>query len=303
MIYLKLTLACLFWGGTFVAGKQLHHLGVEPGVAGLLRFALASILFLGVAISVRSSQRVMPTLREWPLLMILGMTGVAGYTWLFLTGLQHIPASRATMIIALNPVAIATASSIFFREKLGGLRICGFVIAVTGSFIAIIGHTPEAAGATFGVGELCILGCVCCWTIYSLVGKRVMRQLSPLMANTWAAVIGSLILLPVVLFTEDLSTCLDFGVTAWACIGYFALFATVLGFLWFFEGVQKVGAARSGLFINLVPVFGIALSILVLGERPSVWLFVGAGLVVPGLLLGAWPGTAFKESNIMNCEE
>ena len=303
MIYLKLTLACLFWGGTFVAGKQLHHLGIQPGTAGLLRFVLSSVLFLGIAISMRSRQRVMPTLREWPLLVILGMSGVAGYTWLFLTGLQHIPASRAPMIIALNPVAIATASSIFFGEKLGSRRICGFLIAITGSLTAIIGHTPEAAGASFGVGELCILGCVCCWTIYSLVGKRVMRQLSPLVANTWAVVVGSLILLPVAMFTEDLSACLEFGVTVWVCIGYFALFGTVLAFFWFFQGVQKVGATRSGLFINLVPVFGIALSILVLGERPSVWLFVGVGLVVPGLLLGAWPTTVSKESNQMKSEE
>ena len=287
LIYIKLILACLFWVGTFVAGKELSNLDVSPGVAGLLRFALAAIIFFSIAITLRSKQRIIPKKGEWPLLLILGMSGIAGYMWLFLKGLQYIPASRATMIIALNPVAIGTTSALFFKEELGMRRIFGFLIAIIGSLTAIIGHNPDALGTGFGIGELCILGCVLCWTTYSLVGKLVMKQLSPLVSNTWAAVIGSIILLIVVLCTEDLGTIRDFGFNAWGSIGYFVIFGTVLAFFWYFEGVKEIGAARSGLFINLVPVSGIGLSILILGERPSIWLFVGACLVIPGLLMGA----------------
>ncbi|MCK4998589.1 MAG: DMT family transporter, partial [Anaerohalosphaera sp.] len=117
MIYMKLLLAAALWGGSFVAGKIITgELGAYS--AAFIRFAMASVVLVGLTIS---KEGRLPRLKGWPIIgmTVLGMTGVFSYNVCFFKGLQTIEASRASIIIANNPVFIALLSCVFFREQLG----------------------------------------------------------------------------------------------------------------------------------------------------------------------------------------
>jgi drug/metabolite transporter (DMT)-like permease len=136
-----------------------------------------------------------------------------------------------------------------------------------------------------GLGELCILGCVLCWAAYSLIGKAVMRRLSPLVSVSYSSAIGAFAL-AVPAATEGLAK--DVGrasLADWGSIAYLAVFGTVLGFVWFYEGVRLIGATRAGLFINFVSISAVILATAILGG-PITWsLAIGAALVLLGIYL------------------
>ena len=282
--YVKLSLTSMFWGGAFVAGRHVAQ-NMGPFTIAFLRFAIASVLLL--ALTWRQEGRL-PRLDRAHLLavVLLGATGIYAYNAMFFRGLRLIEASRASLIIATTPAFIALASAVFFGERLSLVRISGIILSVAGALVVISqGQLATAAAGGLGSGEFLILTCVLSWVAYSLIGKVVMRTLSPLVAVSYSVVAGSVALLISACFEglgENLSQA---GYLDWLAIIYMAVFATVIGFVWFYEGVKHVGTTRAGLFINFVPVFAVSLSCLVLREPVTTSLGVGGALVLAGVCL------------------
>jgi len=284
LTYLKLFLVAFFWGGTFVAGRWLAG-SVHPYSAAFFRFAIASSFLL---LLTWRREGGLPRLNPRQLLAVtaLGATGIFAYNLCFFNGLQLITAGRAALIIALNPVAIALGSSLVFRETLPKGRLAGILLAVCGAVLVISRGRPALLlEGGIGRGELLILGCVLSWTLYSLIGKSAMRGLTPLAAVCWSAIAGTLLLLVPALLHGSFAEALQFSAGAWLSIAYLGLFGTVVGFFWYFQGIQSIGPARAAVFINFVPVNGVLLATLLLGE-PVTWsLVTGGGLVVTGAWL------------------
>jgi drug/metabolite transporter (DMT)-like permease len=283
-VYLKLVLTALFWGGTFIAGRYVAQ-DLPSFTTAFLRFALAAAVLVALT---RLTEGRLPRPGRGQLLpiVLLGLTGVFAYNALFFTGLRRIEAGRAALIVASCPAFIAVASAVFLHERPHAAQMLGIPLSMLGAAVVISrGHLCRVAAGGVGLGELCILGCVLCWAAYSLIGKVVMGRLSPLVCVCYSSLVGALALaLPAA--CEGLPGHVRRASWAnWACIAYLAVFGTVLGFVWFYEGVKRIGATRAGLFINFVPVSAVVLGFLILRE-PMTWsLAVGAVLVLGGVYL------------------
>ena len=283
-IYLKLLLMALFWGGTFIAGRLLVG-EVQPFSAAFLRFAIASIVLL--IITLRTHKKLPPIQRgQWFPLLLLGLSGVFAYNVFFFRGLQLIEAGRAAVIIANNPIVIAIFAAILFGEKLNLLKIMGIVLSVCGAIVVITqGHPATILHSGVGKGELYIFGCVVSWVTYSLVGRAAMRSLSPLIAVTYSALIGALLLFPAACLEGMLGQITDYSLNAWLSLFYLGLCGTVLGFVWYYQGIQRIGSTRAGQFINFVPISAILLSAWLLDEPLTASLLSGVFLVSSGVYL------------------
>ena len=282
--YLKLLLTALFWGGTFIAGRLIAD-RVGPFSAAFLRFAVASSLL--IMLTVRLEGRLPGLNRaQFTALFFLGMTGVFAYNALFFKGLQLIGAGRASLIIANNPVFITLFAALIFKEKLSCLKAAGILLSVTGALIVISKGDPGALlRGGVGWGEILIFGCVASWVAYSLIGKAVMKNLTPLVSVSYSALIGTAALFIPALIEGMASAVADYGLREWACIFYLGVFGTVLGFVWYYEGIKALGPTRAGQFINFVPVCAILLAFLILGEPLTLSLLVGAGFIISGVSL------------------
>jgi drug/metabolite transporter (DMT)-like permease len=290
--YLKLLAVAFFWGGTFVAGRSLAG-DAHPVSAAFFRFAIASICLL---LAVCKVEGRLPKLnvRQGLAVAALGLTGVFAYNLFFFNGLALIGAGRAALIIALNPVAITLCSALIYRERLPLSRIVGIPLSVVGALVVITrGHPLMILSGGVGRGELLISGCVLSWTLYSIIGKTAMRGLSPLAAVCWSSIVGTFLLLIPALFYGSFAEALHFSWPVWLSIGYLGLFGTVIGFLWYFEGIQTIGPSRAAVFINFVPVSGVLLATLLLGEPLDISLLGGGFLVVLGAYLANSPKPFF----------
>ncbi len=284
LIYVKLFLTAVFWGGTFVAGRAIAG-RIDPFSAAFLRFALASVFLLLAAWKVEG-QLPKPSKQQVMIVLLLGITGVFAYNALFFTGLQHIDAGRAAVIIANNPIGIALLSLFFFKERLSMIQIVGIILSVMGALTAITrGNLFANLTGYIGMGELFIFGCVASWVAFSLIGKKITAELSPLVSIAYASSVGTLLLLwPA--FSEGLLHKIGaYSTMDWLNIIYLGILGTVFGFVWYYEGIKKIGPTRASIFINFVPISAIVIAFFILSESLTPSLFVGTLLVVTGVYL------------------
>jgi drug/metabolite transporter (DMT)-like permease len=283
LIYLKLLLTAIFWGGTFVAGRSLAQ-NVGPFSAAFFRFAIASVFLVFLTWKIEGKLSALKKSQILPVLF-LGMTGVFCYNLFFFKGLKLIEAGRAAIIIANNPIFIAIFSAVFFKEKLNAVKTAGIMISVSGAIVAISrGNLAELLQGNIGWGEFYIFLCVASWVVFSLLGKAVMSGLSPLASVTYSSLTGTIMLF-IPAFREGLTNCIHYSMSDWWNIFYLGFFGTVLGFVWFYEGINQIGPTKAGLFINFVPISAILSAYLILDEPLTISLLIGTLLVTAGVYL------------------
>lgn len=219
-------------------------------------------------------------------ILALGFTGIFSYNLFFFSGLSHIQANRASLIIACNPIFISLCSVVFFRDRINGLKIAGLCLSVTGALIVISkGNLFKIFESGIGKGELLIFGCVISWVIYSILGKKAMNDLSPIVSVCYSSVAGTVLLFFPAMNKGVFTHLLTYSPLDWAGLFYLGFFGTVLGFLWYYEGIKKIGPMKAGIFINFVPVSAIILSFFILNEPLTLSLTAGAVLVIAGVYL------------------
>lgn len=279
------SLAMVFWGGTFIAGRALAPT-MQPESVAFYRFLLASALLI-VWIVYRYGRLPMLSWRQGVGVLLLGLTGVFAYNLFFFAGLQTVEAGRAALIIAINPVVIALASALFFSETLGARRLVGIGLSVAGASLVISrGDYVAVLGRGLGAGELYLLGCVLSWAAYTLIGRRLLHGLSPLITVTYASLAGTL-LLGIAVLQQGVAVAGEMPAGPQALIGifYLALFGTVLAFVWYYRAVKELGPVAAGQFINLVPVAAVVLGVFLLGEALTPPVIAGGLMVLSGLWL------------------
>ncbi|MGD9971855.1 MAG: DMT family transporter [Desulfatirhabdiaceae bacterium] len=282
--HIKLLLTAIFWGGTFIAGRIVAQ-NVPPFSAAFLRFLIATVILL--AVTWRMEPRFPRlTARQACVIVLLGMTGVFFYNFFFFLGLKNIDAGRASLIIALNPVMICAGAAIFFRENITPLKILGIIVSVSGALVVISrGNLLHIFQGGIGMGELYIFGCVLSWVSFSLIGKLILGALSPLVSITYSSLAGMLALLIPASMEGMWGQLAGYRVIDWTGLLYLGFCGTVLGFVWYYEGIQKIGSTRAGLYINFVPVSAVIMAWLMLNEPVTLSLLVGAGMVSTGVYM------------------
>lgn len=286
--YFSLVLTMLFWGGTFIAGRSLAG-SVPPATAAFIRFAIASGALL-VLWRLIDGRLMLPPRRLLLPLFFLGLTGVFSYNMFFFTGLKHIEAGRAALIIALNPLAITLFATLLFKEPFSLRQLSGVITSLVGAlFVISNGHPEIILSGGFGRGELTILGCVASWAAYSLIGRSVLKTLTPLCAVFYSSAIGCLLLLPAALREGPLAAVAGYRPVDMVSLLFLGLCGTAIGFSLYYQAIRKIGATRAGVFINLVPFFAILLSWCILDEAIKPAVLSGGLLVLAGVTLTNLP--------------
>lgn len=285
--YILLILVPLFWGGAFTAGK-LAVGEVPPFTVAFLRFFLAAICLIPVML-IWDPTGWKLKLNQLPPLILLGLSGVFAYNALFFSGLMHTTAISGSLIIAANPMATSILSALVLKEKFSAKQILGILISFSGVlFVITKGSLETLTTQSFNIGDLMMIGAMLSWAIYSIVGKKVMDGLSAITSTTYAIIIGTIFFLPFLLYELRSFSLSQVPPASWLAIIYMSLFASVLGFVWWYQGIKKIGAAKAAIFVNLVPIFSIFIASF-FGEQVLVVQLLGAALVISGVYLTAGP--------------
>jgi len=285
--HLKLVGMAALWGASWPCGRILAQ-ALPPLTAAALRFLIAAVM---LAAWLRSSGRP-PGLqalsrRQWAWLAAGGAVGVFGYAMFFMLGLQRVPASRAALVVTVNPAFTMLIAAWWFKERLNAAIVAGMVLAGTGAAIVITHGAPlRLFTGNLGVGEALLFGCVISWVGYTLIGRGPLAGIDALTTTTVTAAIGCSMLLAASLAVEGVdgfAALPQAPASVWGALLFLATGATVLAYSWYFDGVAALGAGAAAGYITLVPVFGVALSALLLGEQIDASILVGGALAIGGM--------------------
>lgn len=293
--YFLLFLTTMIWGGAFVAGK-IATVSLHPISVAFFRFFGASLILFPLW-RWKERHAPVPTKKEWGLLALLGLTGVFLYNVCFFIATKYAPIVKSSLVIAVNAPLITLFAALFLKEKITAKNIGGLVMALFGAvYIITNGHPSVLLELGVAPIDLVLIGACLSWSTYSVVGKVVMKKYSPLAATTYATGFGTLFLAPFALYYTTFASVKASGWEVWVSVLYVAVIVSVVSFVWWYNGIQKVGASTSSIFINVMPISAAVMGTIFFNEQLTHVHIVGALFVFGGILFNMYNKQQKKEA-------
>lgn len=281
--YVKLIATVFFWGSNFEISKIALQ-SFSPLMAALLRFVTGTLFLLGYYMYKNGLS--IPTLSkaDWMWICLAGVFGVFLYNYFFFGGVAHLSTARGSLLIASATVFTVILGVIFFNEKLTKNKYLGIALATVGMSLVILrGDLSRIGTEAWGFGESFIILSALSWSIYTVLGKVIIKRIEILTISTFAALIGTGFLLIYCLAFENFDQLFTASGLSYLAIVYIGITATGLGYIWFYDAVKKLGAGNAAIWGTLTPVFAVLVAVL-LGEKINL-ITAGGGLIV---LAGIW---------------
>ncbi len=286
--YPQLVLTMLIWGVAWPVGRLLATDLPPISVAAVRYIVVVPILFL----ILRLREGGVGVRREWTIpLVLLGLFSTTLYQAFFLFGVKYAAASDDSLVIGVGPVIIALLASLFAQEPLSRPKVLGFLLGLSGvGVISLLSPNTDVLNRPLGIAL--VFGGAISYALYTILLRRFLNKnslekptgntrASTLSIETWMSFFGFLLLVPFSLLEAPWAY--SWNLNSWLGILYLAIFSTIVGFFFYIEGVSKIGASRAAIFGNLVPVFGVLSSFLILRESVSIWHAVSFTLIFAGV--------------------
>ncbi|MCM2290978.1 DMT family transporter [Allorhizobium sp. BGMRC 0089] len=281
--YVYLALATLFWGGNAVAGKlAVGH--ISPMLLTFSRWFMAVIVL--TLMSRETLRRDWPKIRpKLPLLLGLGAIGFSLFNGFLYSALHYTSTVNAVIEQGGVPVFIFILNYILFRIAVTPVQIAGFLVSFLGVALTA-GHGDLAALFSLKVnsGDALMLLAVACYGIYTLA-LRFKPDIHWQSLMTILSLGATLAAIPLTLWEASTASLVWPDARGYALIAYCGLLPSLVSQTFYIKGVSVIGANRAGLFINLVPVFGTLLSVLIIGEKLQGFHLIALALVLGGIAL------------------
>jgi drug/metabolite transporter (DMT)-like permease len=289
---LFLILATLFWAGNFVFGAAALD-SVDPVSLTWLRWAFALVPLIVVAQLIEKPDW-RAALRHLPLLTLLGLLGVGGFSLLIYFALKFTSPLNASLINAVNPALIVVLAAVLPAAVQGGRRVgitwraaLGIVLGLVGVTIVLTeGDVGRLLQQGLNPGDLLMLGVILVWSIYTLVGRRL-HDVPPITATAIQVGATVVLLSPVLAFT---GLQLPQDGAGWGAVAYIVVFPSIAAYVLWNAATRLVDPATASIYINLQVVFT-ALIGLPFGFGIS-WVQVLGGVIVVAAVVLLARGTS-----------
>jgi drug/metabolite transporter (DMT)-like permease len=283
--YLLLSMTALFWAGNIVLARYVAG-HVPPMSLSCVRWLGAFLMLLPFA---------WPHLAlDWPalrrglgLMVVLSATGFALNNALSYWALQYTQALNALLIQSSGPLFVALWSLALFGVRLTAAQLAGISISLAGVLVIILrGDLGALSAIALNRGDVMFAGALVAFGLYSALMMRrpVTHPLSLICFTTGC---GALLLLPFSVWEYANGVILTFDSITIATLVYVVIFPSTLSYLFFNRALALIGPNRAAPFLHLVPVFGSAMAIMLLGEQPRLYHVVGYSLVLIGVVIAA----------------
>lgn len=284
MAYALLSFASLAWAGNIVVARAVHA-AIPPVSLAFCRWASAFLILLPILLP-RLRRRRAALLREWKLVLMLGLVGIAGFTALQYTALNTISAVNVALINVVSPVVIPMLVRIFWREGLSLRQALGIGVSLFGAaFVVLRGDPALILAHGLAEGDAVMLVAMLCWSMYVTLLSRRPDDLDSATLLVASIIPALVVLLPVWLWEIGWVRPMRIDAVTFLVIAYIGPVATALAYLGYTAAVPAVGPTRAGLFIHLMPPFAAVLGMIFLNERLHAFHYLGAAAIFAGLYL------------------
>ena len=277
--YFSIIGALIIWSSSFVAIKVAYET-FPPITLGVARFIVATLI-LG-ALTLLPKNRMRLERKDILTVALSGLMGITMYAVLQNIAVQWTSASSATLIIAAYPVITLLLETLIYKTKLNTLKIIGILIAIGG--VVVLSYTKaDARGEGELLGSILLIVAGVAWAFYNFLTKKVVNSYPSITLLFYQTLFGTIFMLPMALFERGqwaVPTVMTF-----AMMLFLGVFCSVIAFLLYNIGLRKLPATSVTSMLNLVPIFGVFFSWILLNESVPLRKFIGGAIVIFGVML------------------
>lgn len=278
-------LATFIWSGNFIVARAVNQ-SFPPISLNFFRWLVASVIIFPFAF--RAFKKEWPVIRRsWHYLFWVSFFGIALFNTFVYIGAHYTSAINLALIgTTSSPVMSVLFARIFLKERVGWLRLAGMILCLAGVlYLLARGDWNNLLSLQFGTGDLWVLLAAFCFAVYNTLVKKKPAAISPVSFLFTVFFLGSLMVLPFCIRELQQSPGIHWNNQAIFSVIYLGLGASVICFLIWNIAIGHLGAGRTALFGNLIPVFSSIGAVFLLDEKITVIHIISFILVVAGLLL------------------
>jgi drug/metabolite transporter (DMT)-like permease len=283
--YVLLCITALCWAGNAIVGR-LAAGHIPPVTLSFLRWSLAFLVILPFAWTHLKRDR--GAIRSHLATMIfLSVIGISAFNTLQYWSLEHTTALNTLLLQSAGPLFVAVWSLILLGIRLTLAQAGGIALSLTGVLVILLhGDLTALTSIAFNKGDIIFTVALAIFGLYSVLSlKRPAIHGLSFVAFTFGC--GAVCLVPLWIWELFARPVMQLDAANLLSLFYVAVFPSTLAYLCFNRGVQLIGANRAAPFFHVVPVFGSAMAIVFLGERPQPFHIIGFALVLTGVFVAS----------------
>ena len=278
--------ATLLWSGNFIIARKVSH-AISPISLAFYRWACASVVLFPFAYKYLNAE-LTHVKANWKILSLIALTGIALFnTFVYIAGHNTTAINMALIGTTSSPIFATVMAVLFLKERLGFYRIIGMIICILGILLLISkGSWQVLFSFKFSNGDAWILGGAFSFAVYNILVRKKPAQLSSLSFLIIIFILGTILLFPFFILEQIMvKNAVQWSTALIGSILYLGVGTSVLAFWCWNLAISKLGAGRTVLFGNLIPIFSTIEAILILGETITpIHLYSGI-LVIAGLII------------------
>jgi len=279
--YLLIILAVIFWGSSFIATKvALKELSPETIIS--LRLIIASVFLFITAIVYKKDFSI--NLKSHGIIFILALIAVF-HLMIQVIGLNYTTASNTGWIIGTAPIFMAILAAIFFKEKIGLLKISGIIIAMFGLLLLIGKGNITNVDLIENKGDLLVLASAFTWGVYSMVNKKISLSYPPLMTILYLFMMMAVIIIPFNLNEASVNSVVHLSLNGWVSILFLGLFCSGIAYVIWAYSLRDLESAKVGAFLYFEPIVTVFAAWVLLNESITFLMILSGGIITLGVVL------------------
>jgi drug/metabolite transporter (DMT)-like permease len=276
--HLALTGANLFYGAGFTIAKQVMPRLIQPLGFIFIRVGVVMLLFwlswLG-----GDKFRAKIDRKDWPVLVLGGLFGVALNQMLFFTGLNLTFPIHASLIMMSTPLLITIISMFLLKDRIKPEKAMGLVLGIGGAVLLMSAGKELTVTGNSVLGDLFVFMNAASYAIYLVMIKPLMHRYRPIIVIRWVFLFGFLFVLP---FGGRQFAAIDwslFQLKDFAAVAFIVVCVTFFTYLWNIYALRHLSPSTAGAYIYLQPIFAAVISVIFIGEQLS-WVKLLATLMI-----------------------
>ena len=276
--------ANLFYGAGFTVAKSVMPRLVQPLGFIFMRVSVVMVLFwlsyLGGA-----NYRTKIARKDWPLLVMGGLFGVALNQMLFFTGLNLTFPIHAALIMMSTPLLITIIAIVVLKEKIGLSKGIGLIAGVSGAVLLMSAGKELTVTGNSALGDLFIFLNAASYAIYLVMIKPLMTRYRPIIVIRWVFLFGFLFVLP---FSWQQFAAIQwplFTLNDYLAVGFIIICVTFFTYLWNIYALRVLSPSIAGAYIYLQPIFAAIISVVFTGEHLTAVKLLATVLIFGGVYL------------------
>jgi len=282
--WLVLAATLLLWSGNWIVARAVRE-DVTPGIATVGRLLIVLLTLLPFTL-----KNLLPKIKKinkqaWQILLALGFFGGGLHLGLQWLGLHYTTATSGILYLSISPLFILLLARPLLGEPIGARQWFGVAVSFLG--VVLIATQGQAQTLSFNAGDLMAIGSMAMWACYTVFLRLRRDALDTPEFLVIVCMFGLVFMSPWVLWEFMNNVRTNLTPTGALAVLYSAIGSLLLAYAGWGYVVTRLGAARAGVTMHLMPAMGVGLSILFLGEYPRWYHGAGIALILAGVALSS----------------